>query len=62
VIWFALAAICLYINLILWVSEREYAYPKWGPLAYYTFYWGFFVYWSLAVMVYSLLRVNGVRF
>jgi len=60
-IWIAVGAICLYINFILWFSEREYVYPKWGPLVYYTWYWGFYVYWGLAVIAYGLLRINGLN-
>ncbi|UCC86080.1 MAG: hypothetical protein JSV81_14625 [Anaerolineales bacterium] len=58
---FAVAgAIQLYINLFLWFFEREYVYPAAGPLAYYTYVWGNFVYWGAATLVYSLLRLNGI--
>ncbi len=57
---FAVAgAISLYINLFLWFFEKEYVYPHWGPLIYYTVYWGFPVYWGLVVVLYSLLRLCG---
>jgi hypothetical protein len=60
---FAVAgAITLYINVVLWFFEREYVYPAVGPLAYYTYIWGDFVYWGAATLVYSLLRLNGVSF
>jgi hypothetical protein len=60
---FAVAgAIMLYINVFLWFFEREYVYPSVGPLAYYTYIWGDFVYWGAATLVYSLLRLNGVSF
>jgi hypothetical protein len=60
---FAVAgAIQLYINVFLWFFEREYVYPAVGPLAYYTYIWGDFVYWGAATLVYSLLRLNGVSF
>lgn len=52
----------MYISIILWFTEREYVYPAQGPLLYYTVYWGFFVYWGLAVMVYAALRLAGVTF
>lgn len=61
-LWAASGAISLYISIILWFSEREYVYPAHGPLAYYTIYWGFFVYWGLAVVVYAALRLAGVAF
>ena len=60
VLWVAVGSICLYINVILWFSEREYVYSNWGPLVYYTWYWGFYVYWGLAVIAYGLLRINGL--
>jgi len=60
---FAVAgAIMLYINVFLWFFEREYVYPGVGPLAYYTYIWGNFVYWGAATLVYSLLRLNGLSF
>jgi hypothetical protein len=58
---FAVAgAIQLYINVFLWFFEREYVYPAVGPVAYYTYIWGDFVYWGAATFVYSLLRLTGV--
>ena len=60
---FAVAgAISLYINLFLWFFEREYVYPAVGPLAYYTYIWGNFVYWGAATLVYALLRLQGISF
>jgi hypothetical protein len=61
-LWAAAAAIAVDANIVLWFSEREYVYPTWGPLAYYTFYWGFFVYWGLVAMVYAVLRLASVTF
>jgi hypothetical protein len=60
---FAVAgAIALYINVFLCFFEREYVYPAVGPLAYYTYIWGNFVYWGTATLVYSLLRLVGISF
>ena len=57
---FAVAgAIQLYINVFLWFFEREYVYPAVGPVAYYTYIWGDFVYWGAATLVYTLVRLNG---
>ena len=61
-LWAASGAISVYINIILRFSEYEYVYSKYGPLVYYTLFWGFFVYWGLAVIAYSVLRLAGVRF
>jgi hypothetical protein len=57
VLWAASGAISLYISIVLWFSEREYVYPSVGPLAYYTYIWGQFVYWGILVVAYSVWRV-----
>lgn len=59
-LWAASGGISVYINIILWFSEREYVYPANGPLVYYTYLWGFFVYWGVAVVVYSIIRLADV--
>lgn len=61
-LWMAAAAIAVDVNIVLWFSEKEYVYPVWGPLAYYTFFWGFFVYWGLISVVYAVLRLSGMNF
>ncbi|MFC2130876.1 hypothetical protein ACFLSQ_05535 [Bacteroidota bacterium] len=58
-LWITLGAISIYFSIIFWVMEKEYTYPSCGPLAYYTYFWGFFLYWGVAVIVYSLLRLLG---
>ena len=59
VLWAAAGAITLYINVVFWFVEREYVLPAFGALAYYTYYWGFFVLWGVATLVYSVLRLAG---
>lgn len=61
-LWAAAAAIAVNVNIVLWFSEKEYVYTTWGPLVYYTFFWGFFVYWGIITIVYIVLRLNGVMF
>lgn len=61
-LWLAVAAIAAYISIVLWFIDGEHVYPKCGPLAFYTYYWGIWLYWSVAVIAYSLLRINGVVF
>lgn len=61
-LWAASGAISVYISIILFFSEREYVYPSSGPLVYFTVYWGFFVYWGLAVVAYSILRLSSNKF
>lgn len=52
----------LYINIILWFTEKEHVYPALGPLKYFTYFWGFFVYWGTLALAYSALRLSGVDF
>jgi hypothetical protein len=58
----AAGAIMLYINIVLWFTEKEYVYPSLGPLRYFTYFWGFFVYWGALALAYSALRVSGIEF
>jgi hypothetical protein len=62
VLFGAAGAISLYINVFLWFFEKAYVYPAQGPLAYFTYYWGNFVYWGSAAVVYAGLRLAGVVF
>jgi len=50
-------AISVYINVILWFAEKEYVYPSKGPLQYYTYYWGNFIYWGAAALFYGVYRI-----
>jgi len=52
-------AIMLYINVVLWFQEKKHVYPLVGPVAYYTYYWGDFVYWGIASILYAVIRLNG---
>jgi hypothetical protein len=61
-LWAASGAISVYVSIILWFSEREYVYPMAGPLVYYTYLWGFFVYWGVSAVVYTILRLANVVF
>ena len=61
-LWAASGVISVYVSVYLWFSEREYVYPACGPLAYYTVYWGFFVYWGMAAAAYAALRLAGAEF
>ncbi|MEO1510192.1 MAG: hypothetical protein AAFU84_21350 [Cyanobacteria bacterium J06633_23] len=62
VLWAAAGSISLYINIMLWFMEKEYVYPSRGPIAYYTYYWGFFVLWGGLALAYSALRLGGIEF
>ncbi len=56
-IWIAASFISIYFSIVFWFLEKEYTYPACGPLAYYTYYWGFFLYWGVATAAYSLYRL-----
>ena len=62
VLFGAAGACSLYINIVLWFTEKEYVYPTRGPCRYYTYYWGFFVYWGALALLYSGLRIAGCEF
>jgi len=51
-------AIQVYINTLLWFLEKEYVYPSNGPLKYYTYLWGNFMYWGAASLLYGIFRLN----
>ncbi|MDJ0827815.1 MAG: hypothetical protein QNJ16_20195 [Rhodobacter sp.] len=62
VLFGAAGACSLYINIILLWVEKKHVYAALGPLRYYTYFWGFFVYWGALALVYSMLRVSGLDF
>ena len=43
--------------IIFGVLEKAYTYPSCGWLAYYTYYWGFFLYWGIGAVVYSTIII-----
>lgn len=57
VLWLALGVLSIYFSIIFWVLEKTYVYPICGCLAYYTYIWGFFLYWGIGAVVYSLLVI-----
>ena len=60
ILWIALGAVSLYFSVLCWVIEKKYTYPKAGPFAYYTYYWGVYCYWGIAILIYSIIKLNGV--
>ena len=60
VLYAAAGAVMLYINVSLWYQEKKNVYPVVGPVAYYTYYWGDFVYWGAASVIYAMIRLNGI--
>lgn len=57
VFWLALGILSIYFSIIFWILEKKYAFPSSGWLAYYTYFWGFFLYWGIAAIIYSLLQI-----
>lgn len=53
VLWIILGFISIYFSIQCWVLEKEYTYPSVGWLSYYTYYWGFFLYWGISAIIYS---------
>jgi hypothetical protein len=62
VLWGAAGSMVLYINIVLWFMEKKYVYPSRGAIRYFTYYWGFFVYWGALALAYSVLRLSGIEF
>lgn len=57
ILWFVLGIISIYFSIIFWVQEKAYVLPSCGRLAYYTYFWGSFLYWGIGVSVYSLMII-----
>lgn len=56
-LWFALGVISIYFSIIFWVMEKENSIATYGRLAYFTYFWGFFLYWGIAAVVYSAFQL-----
>ncbi len=57
VVWLALGVVSIYFSVIFWILEKEYTYPSYGWLVYYTYFWGFFLYWGIGAVVYSVFQI-----
>jgi len=57
VLWLALGVLSIYFSILFWVLEKAYTYPSYGWVAYYTYFWGFFLYWGIGATVYSILQI-----
>mgnify|MGYP000016157622 CR=1 FL=1 len=55
ILWIALGMISIYFSILFWVLERSYTYAAYGWLAYYTYFWGFFLYWGVGALTYSFI-------
>lgn len=59
VIWISLGVLSIYFSIVFWVMEKEYTYQAVGWIAYYTYFWGFFLYWGLCVIIHSLIQMSS---
>jgi hypothetical protein len=57
VLWLALGILSIYFSILFWVLEKSYTYSAVGWLAYYTYFWGFFLYWGIGTLVYSMIII-----
>jgi len=57
VLWLALGILSIYFSILFWVLEKSYTYSSVGWLAYYTYFWGFFLYWGIGTLVYSMIII-----
>lgn len=57
VLWISLGVLSIYFSILFWVLEKEYCYPSVGFLAYFTYYWGFFLYWGIIAIIYSIMQI-----
>jgi len=58
-IWISLGVLSIYFSILFWVLEKEYTYKSVGWIAYFTYFWGFFLYWGLGAIVHSILQLNN---
>ena len=56
-LWLAAGVLAIYFSILFWVLERAYTYPSAGWLAYYTYFWGFFLYWGIGAVIYSTIII-----
>ena len=56
-LWLALGILSIYFSIIFGVMEKAYTFPSYGWLAYYTYFWGFFLYWGIGALIYSLILI-----
>jgi hypothetical protein len=57
--WLVSGTLSIYFSVVFWILEKEFTYPSVGWLAYYTYYWGFFLYWGIGAVVYSILQISN---
>ena len=56
-LWIILGVISIYFSVVFYIMEKEYTYPKVGFIGYYTYLWGFYLYWGILSIVYSIIKL-----
>ena len=56
-LWLVLGILSIYFSILFWVLEKSYTYSAVGWLAYYTYFWGFFLYWGIGALAYSIITI-----
>jgi len=59
VIWISLGILSIYFSIIFWVLEKEYTFKSVGWIAYFTYIWGFFLYWGLGSIIHSVIQLSN---
>ena len=57
IIWISLGFLSIYFSIVFWVLEKEYTYKSVGWIAYFTYFWGFFLYWGVGAVAYSIVQI-----
>ncbi|MCE7734574.1 MAG: hypothetical protein GPJ54_06840, partial [Candidatus Heimdallarchaeota archaeon] len=61
ILYSAAGLMAIYFSIIFWVAERKYTISTNGPIMYYTFFWGFFMYWGIIAFAYSMIRIENIK-
>jgi len=59
IIWISLGILSIYLSILFWVLEKEYVFKSVGWIAYYTYIWGFFLYWGLGAIIHSVIQMSN---
>lgn len=59
VVWISLGFLSIYFSILMWVLEKEYTCKSKGWIAYFTYYWGFFLYWGIGAIIHSFLQIGA---
>ena len=59
VVWISLGVLSIYFSILFWVLEKEYTYKSAGWIAYFTYFWGFFLYWGVGVIIHSVMQMSN---